>query len=101
LATPLTAWIVGAIGGIVSKLSFIYLDPWLHRKTGILDTMGVHNLHGTPGIFGGLAAMVVAGAPASQAVAVAGTMIIGLVAGGGSGLFLRLFGRPELMLDDA
>lgn len=101
LVTPVNAWIIGVLGGTISTLSFIYLDPWLHRKTGILDTMGVHNLHGTPGIFGGLAAMVVAGAPPSQAVAVAGTMIIGLVTGFGSGLVLRIGGRPEIMLDDA
>lgn len=101
LVTPVNAWIIGVLGGTISTLSFIYLDPWLHRKTGILDTMGVHNLHGTPGIFGGLAAMVVAGAPPSQAIAVAGTMIIGLVTGFGSGLVLRIGGRPEIMLDDA
>lgn len=101
LVTPVTAWTVGAIGGIVSTLSFIYLDPWLHRKVGVLDTMGVHNLHGTPGIFGGLAAIVVAGAPASQAVAVVGTIVIGLGSGAVSGVVLRAFGRPDIMLDDA
>lgn len=101
LVTPMTAWTIGAIGGIISTLSFIYLDPWLHRTTGVLDTMGVHNLHGTPGIFGGLAAIVVAGAPAAQAIAVAGAMIIGLGTGAVSGVILRVFGRPELMLDDA
>ena len=101
LVTPVNAWMIGVLGGTISTLSFIYLDPWLHRKTGILDTMGVHNLHGTPGIFGGLAAMVVAGAPPSQAVAVAGTMIIALATGFGSGLILRIGGRPEIMLDDA
>lgn len=101
LVTPMTAWTIGALGGIISTLSFIYLHPWLNRTTGVLDTMGVHNLHGTPGIFGGLAAMVVAGAPASQAVAVLGAIVIGLITGGGSGLILRMFGRPEIMLDDA
>lgn len=101
LVTPMTAWTIGGLGGIVSTLSFIYLHPWLNRTTGVLDTMGVHNLHGTPGIFGGLAAMVVAGAPAAQAVAVLGAIVIGLVTGGGSGLILRMFGRPEIMLDDA
>lgn len=101
LVTPMTAWTIGALGGIVSTLSFIYLHPWLNRTTGVLDTMGVHNLHGTPGIFGGLAAMVVAGAPAAQAVAVVGAMVIGLGTGAVSGVILRMFGRPEIMLDDA
>lgn len=101
LVSPMTAWIIGALGGIISTLSFIYVDAWLHRRTGVLDTMGVHNLHGVPGIFGGLVAMVVAGAPGSQAVAVLGAILIGLVSGIASGVVLRAFPRPELMLDDA
>lgn len=101
LVSPMTAWIIGALGGIISTLSFIYVDNWLHRRTGVLDTMGVHNLHGVPGIFGGLVAMVVAGAPGSQAVAVLGAILIGLVSGIASGVVLRAFPRPELMLDDA
>lgn len=101
LATPLQAWIIGMLGGVVSTLSFVYLNDWLIKKTGVLDTMGVHNLHGTPGIFGGLAAVVVAGAPASQFAAIGGTFLIALITGVITGLVLRLFKRPKLMLDDA
>lgn len=101
LASPWQAWVIGAIGGVVSTLSFLYLNDWLVRKTGVLDTMGVHNLHGTPGVFGGLAAIVVAGAPAAQWAAIAGTFVIAMVTGLITGLILRVFPRPTAMLDDA
>lgn len=101
LASPWQAWVIGAIGGVVSTLSFLYLNDWLVRKTGVLDTMGVHNLHGTPGVFGALAAIVVAGAPPAQWAAIAGTFVIAMVTGVITGLVLRLFPRPVQMLDDA
>lgn len=98
---PVTAWVIGALAGVLSALSFLYLNDWLGRRTGVLDTMGVHNLHGVPGIFGGLVAIVVAGAPGSQAVAVAAAVVIALVTGGITGLILKLLPGPRPVLDDA
>lgn len=99
---PGTAWAVGALAGIISALSFLYLNDWLGAKLKVLDTMGVHNLHGTPGIFGGLAAIVVAGAPAGpQTAAVFGAIGIALATGLVTGGILRLLGRPAIVLDDA
>ena len=101
LATPLQSWIIGLVAGAVSTLSFLFLDEWLRNKTGVWDTMGVHNLHGVPGIVGGLVPIVLGFAGGSQAVAVVGTLVIGLVLGVIVGLILRLFPRPTMMLDDA
>jgi ammonium transporter Rh len=101
LVGPVTAWIIGALAGVLSVLSFLYVHDWLRRTTGVLDTMGVNNLHGIPGIFGGLSAIVVAGAGISQAIAVVGAMIIALATGLVTGLVLRTFGRPTPVLDDA
>lgn len=101
LASPWQSWVIGAVGGVVSTLSFLYLNDWLARKTGVLDTMGVHNLHGTPGLFGALAAFVIADAPATQWAAIIGTFVIALVTGLITGLVLRGFPRPTAMLDDA
>lgn len=51
---PGASLIIGAFGGVVSSLSFSYLQDVLKDKFGIYDTCGVHNLHGIPGVLGGL-----------------------------------------------
>lgn len=53
---PAGALTVGAIAGSLSTLGFGRLTPWLEAKTGLGDTCGIHNLHGCPGILGGLVA---------------------------------------------
>ena len=47
---------IGLIGGFVSSLGFNKIGPSL----GIHDTCGVHNLHGMPGVLGGVAAAIMA-----------------------------------------
>lgn len=101
LASPLQSWIIGLVAGAVSTLSFLYLDEWLRGKTGVWDTMGVHNLHGVPGIVGGLAPIVLGLAGGSQAIAVVGTLVIGVVLGMLVGLILKIMPKPTKMLDDA
>lgn len=51
---------IGFLTGIISTLGYQYLTPYLERKIGLYDTCGVHNLHGIPGIIGGLVSAVVA-----------------------------------------
>ena len=48
------ALVVGLAAGSISTLGFAYLTPLLERSIGLGDTCGVHNLHGIPGIIGGL-----------------------------------------------
>jgi ammonium transporter Rh len=38
------------------------LTPYLQDKFGLYDTCGVHNLHGIPGILGGIVSAIVAAA---------------------------------------
>src|SRR5699024_5876893 len=101
LASPGQAWLIGLVGGAASTLSFVYLDDRLGAATGVLDSMGVHNLHGIPGIIGGLAPLLVVGAGGQQVLAVGGTLVLALATGAVTGLILRLFKRPAVMLDDA
>ncbi|XP_053573643.1 ammonium transporter Rh type C-like [Bombina bombina] len=60
--TPYGSLIVGFICGIVSTLGFTYLSPILSSKLGLHDTCGIHNLHGMPGLIGGIVGAVTAAA---------------------------------------
>ena len=48
------ALVVGLAAGAISTLGFAYLTNALEHAIGLGDTCGVHNLHGIPGILGGL-----------------------------------------------
>eukprot|EP01123_Difflugia_compressa_P004544 TRINITY_DN15991_c0_g1_i1.p1 TRINITY_DN15991_c0_g1~~TRINITY_DN15991_c0_g1_i1.p1 ORF type:complete len:368 (+),score=70.42 TRINITY_DN15991_c0_g1_i1:110-1105(+) len=51
---PWGAMLIGLVAGTISAFGFMYLTPWLEKKLGLHDTAGIHNLHGMPGILGGL-----------------------------------------------
>jgi len=102
-ATHLEAMIIGLIAGGISTLGFAVFQAKQEKLHKIVDTCGVSNLHGIPGIFGGLAAIfVVDGLDASaQIKGIAVTVIIAVVAGLLSGKIISLFGTPEEIYDDA
>ncbi len=39
---------------MISCFGYIYLSKYLNKKIGLMDTCGVHNLHGIPGLLGGI-----------------------------------------------
>ncbi|KAF3850018.1 hypothetical protein F7725_019737 [Dissostichus mawsoni] len=100
---PFGAMLIGFVAGIVSTLGFKYLTPILSSHLGIQDTWGVHNLHGMPGILGGLAGIVAValgkkegGNAAMQAAALASSLGFALVGGAITGLIMKLpfWGQP-------
>lgn len=60
LLNPGGALLIGFIAGIVSTFGFHKLTPFLQEKIGLYDTCGVHNLHGMPGVLGGLISAIIA-----------------------------------------
>jgi len=54
LINPGGALLIGFFGGCVSTLCYEHLSSFLKEKLGIYDTCGVNNLHGIPGLLGGL-----------------------------------------------
>lgn len=100
---PFGAMLIGVCAGIISTLGFKFLSPVLASSLGIQDTCGVHNLHGMPGILGGLAGILAALLekkekvyPGSQAAALASSIGFALVGGAITGLIMKLpfWGQP-------
>lgn len=67
---PGAALLVGLSAGALSTLGYCFIMPALEKAIKLQDTCGVHNLHGMPGIFGGLVAALVSviGADANTAL---------------------------------
>eukprot|EP01099_Mayorella_cantabrigiensis_P002145 TRINITY_DN1941_c0_g4_i1.p1 TRINITY_DN1941_c0_g4~~TRINITY_DN1941_c0_g4_i1.p1 ORF type:complete len:476 (-),score=90.59 TRINITY_DN1941_c0_g4_i1:203-1573(-) len=55
---PWGAMLIGATAGTWSVIGYVYIGPFLYKTIGLHDTCGVHNLHGMPGIIGGLSGVV-------------------------------------------
>jgi len=52
--------VIGFIGGVLSTIGFNKLTPFLYEKFNLHDTCGVINLHGLPGICGGIVGAITA-----------------------------------------
>lgn len=59
IINPAASLTIGFLGGVISTFGFIKLTSFLDQKIGLNDTCGVHNLHGIPGILGGIASAIV------------------------------------------
>ena len=105
--SPWGALVIGLVAGAVSAACFIYLQPWLCGKLGVLDVMGVHNLHGMAGWTGAIAcavALFISGnmdGGLANIVMAAIIFAISLVGGAITGVIIRLTkGKPMEMFSD-
>ncbi|XP_047414669.1 ammonium transporter Rh type A [Sciurus carolinensis] len=94
---PFVAMIIGSAAGVVSVLGYKFLTPFFAAKLRIHDTCGVHNLHGLPGVIGGLASIVVIvmgkskqSTIAMQAAALGSSIGTAVVGGLLTGLILKI-----------
>jgi ammonium transporter Rh len=55
---PSFSLLIGMIAGIMSTVGYNKIQPFLQRKFQIHDTCGVNNLHGIPGIIGGISGAI-------------------------------------------
>ena len=60
IVMPFGAMLAGFVTGLVSSFGFAKLSGFLREKIGLHDTCGVLNLHGIPGLAGGIIAAIVA-----------------------------------------
>jgi len=92
-----SAMIIGVIAGAISTLGFTIIQDRQKKILKAVDTCGVTNLHGLPGIFGGLAAIAVVPEldTASQISGILITVVLALILGFGTGKVLSIFGRKK------
>lgn len=74
---PAGALTIGAFAGCLSTVGFSFMGPYLERRIGLGDTCGVHNLHGQPGLLGGIVAGLASFGAANAAIAPHGTAQLG------------------------
>lgn len=62
LVNPAGSILIGVVSGMVSTLGFRFLTAKLEDFIGLYDTCGIHNLHGIPGVLGGIFSGIIIGA---------------------------------------
>jgi ammonium transporter Rh len=96
------AFAIGMLAGALCVFGYAVVQPRLQRALKIVDTCGVHNLHGMPGLLGGLAAVVVIpGVAAAQLTGIAVTVVLALSGGLVAGYVIRTTGAKESAYEDA
>ncbi len=101
-ANHFEAIVIGLIAGVLSTMGFAIFQAKQEKFHKIVDTCGVSNLHGIPGVFGGLAAIVVVDNlnPGSQLTGIAVTVIIAIIAGLFTGKIISLLGKTDKIYND-
>jgi len=73
---PAFALLIGAIAGTVSVFGFSTLQGLVENHLRIHDTCGVLNLHGIPGIIGGVASIIASAAASGDAYSISQMLFI-------------------------
>jgi ammonium transporter Rh len=98
---PGGAFAIGLLAGSVCVVGYVLIQPRLDAALKIVDTCGVHNLHGMPGLLGGLtAALVVPGIAKAQLVGIAFTVVFAFGCGSAGGYLIKLFGEKLAIYQD-
>lgn len=99
---PTGAFAIGLLAGAISVLGFVFVLPWLESKLKTVDTCGVHNLHGLPGLLGGFSAIVVVpGIAAAQLTGIAISLALALIGGAIAGVLIRITGTTKEAYEDS
>ncbi len=98
--TPGWSMLIGVVAGAISVVGYTFIQPRLQKLTGGVDTCGVHNLHGMPGLFGGLVAMALVAFPLWQLAGIGLTVVFAVTAGVVVGFVVSRLGGKETPYED-
>jgi len=98
--TPGWSMLIGLIAGTISVVGYAIIQPRLQKATGGVDTCGVHNLHGMPGVFGGIVALGLVASPLWQLTGIIMSVIFAITTGIVVGFIASKLGRKNTPYDD-
>jgi ammonium transporter Rh len=101
LVTPLGAFGIGVLAGAICVIGYALIQPRFESVLKMVDTCGVHNLHGMPGLLGGLVAIfIVPGIAKAQLSGIIVTVALATAAGLISGFIIKATGSKEMAYED-
>jgi ammonium transporter Rh len=100
-ANPMTAFVIGSVAGAICVVGYTIIQPALQKLLKSVDTCGVHNLHGMPGVFGGITAMfVIPGIAKPQCIGIVVTVVLAFVTGTIGGFLIKATGSKAEPYED-
>lgn len=100
IANPGMSMLIGLAAGILSTVGYAIIAPKVQKLIRGTDTCGVHNLHGMPGLLGGLSAIIVTGNAGTQIICMIITIAVALVGGRIVGAIIGLLGTKKELYSD-
>ena len=94
------ALLIGIAAGALSVIGYSIIAPKLQQLIRGTDTCGINNLHGMPGILGGLMAIFITGHAAIQLLGIVATVCIAFLFGKATGSIIGLLGKKEMPYSD-
>ena len=92
---------IGILAGALCVFGYVVIQPKLQSLLKIVDTCGVHNLHGMPGLLGGIIAiLVVPGIVKVQISGIIVTVLLALASGLIAGFIIRATGKKQMAYED-
>ena len=102
IISPTGAFTVGLVAGAVSVIGYVFIQPALESRFKLVDTCGVHNLHGMPGLLGAFVAMmVVPGIAAAQFIGIIFSVVLAFITGLIAGALIKATGTTHLAYEDS
>ncbi len=97
-----SAFVIGSIAGSLSTIGFAILQEKVESAIKGIDTCGVMNLHGIPGLIGGLSAIFIVDGISKDfhGMGIGITIVVASIAGVTSAKIINMLGRRVEVYDD-
>ena len=100
IANPGMSMLIGIAAGILRTVGYSIIAPKVQKLIRGADTCGVHNLHGMPGLLGGLSAIIITGNVGTQLLCMIITVVVAFIGGRIVGAIVGLLRTKEELYSD-